>query len=301
MKDFFDTIQTISEFVLLGGMITVTMAYGFIWIHPVRDSLVSYYKDSRAFLLGAGKRMRAPDDSARESSHLRTVIVTALSVGYLYVAGSVGNALGYWLMEPGHNAFLATYYSRAKSSPPDCASRADLSREIPLIDWLLLKRIAWDRGTLDCEQAVYETTLLDEAEWRTYDRQSADDELDGLVKHIRLSRGAALCALALTLMAILKLIGSLVVFSVPGSRKKWLYTRLIDKRMPKRPSRTIMRAAGVYLVTTFAAAALYSGSLMAYLNTEREYHGFAHFGARNALEKFQYQITHAAVGTDHKQ
>jgi hypothetical protein len=79
--------------------------------------LIGYYRESRDFLFGhessgaswslpGGAINRWSSQGESESSKLRMAAITVISVGYLYVAGSVGNAVGYWLMEPSHNAYL---------------------------------------------------------------------------------------------------------------------------------------------------------------------------------------------------
>jgi hypothetical protein len=158
-------------------------------------------------------------------------------------------------------------------------------------------------------------TLKDEAEWRTYDRQSADDELDDILKHIRLERGAAVCALVIAILAVAKLFSSLLVISLSGAPKRWLFGILIDAKPPqvdegvdkkhppeqsglshsallqKKLTSVAARAAWVYLVTILISILFYGASLSAYLNTEREYHGFAHYGAASSKEKFEKEIS----------
>lgn len=289
MGDLFEGLRTVSEFILLGGMITLALAYGFIWIHPIKNILIGYFNESRTFLLGTNSDQKNHADS----SVLTRAMVIALTAGSLYFAGSVTNVVGYWVMEPAHNADLARFYTLSIQSEPElCKNDHAVKEEIAWYEWVVFKRLVWARNGSSCEQGTYKVILEDEAFWRTHARESAEDELDSLIKHIRLARGAALSAMLITWLSLLKLFGSLVVWV---SASKRLFKALIEPNSEASISkpdvrRLTRRAIVVYLLTAVFGAGLYLVTLKGYLNIEREFHGLARFGASAVKEKLAAEI-----------
>lgn len=305
MSDLFAEIRTVLEFILLGGMFTIVLAYAFIWIHPLKDAVNEYWKRARSFLFGergqaeADSQTRAPrkregSNGRTEASLARTVILTALAAGYLYFAGSVTNVVGYWLVEPAHNADLARFYmSLEEVKPKECPAVPEAQT---WKDWVYLNRLVWCRANSECAAAIYRATLREEAVWRTLARESAEDTLGGLVKHIRLARGAALCALGIGVLALLKTLGALFVRF--GPKRRSLYKALVDPNVkdgvaPEEIHWGTYKAIAVYLLTAFLCAAVYLVGMQSYMNAEREFHGFVHFGAREAQEKLRAETSKA--------
>lgn len=294
MADLLDGLLTILEFILLGGIATIVLLYAFIWIHPVKHALSGYYRDSKSFLF----------DTNSDTFRLKTTIIVALATGYLYFAGSITNATGYWLMEPAHNSELSRFYwsLRTKDRPKECEllTKAQ-TQQIPAKQWMILQRIVWSRNGSECEKLAYATTLSDEASWRTLARESASDGLDGLVKHIRLARGAAVCALGITGLALLKTAGAICVLLVTLGPVKWakfLYRGLIDEKaldtvQPEEIRNKTRGAFGVYLITALLGIGAYLICVESYMNVEREFHGLAYFGAEAAKEKVKGELSAA--------
>lgn len=287
MKEISELVLTLLEFILLGGLTAFVLLYAFIWIHPVKKWLSDYYEDAKAFLLGEGP----------STAPARTWVGGAVLLGCLYAAGSLTNAVGYWLLEPVHNADLAPFYwsLRTEGVVPSCASAAKAqAASLPLKEWMLLNRILWTRQGTDCERLTYASFLNDEAFWRTASPEAAADGLDGLIKHIRIARGVALCAFGIAFLAVFKIAGAIIVLFATllprGKGSGRLYKSLINATAAETVTvseirkRTRERAA-VYLLTLALGAGLYVVAAKGWMSAEREFHGLAYFGATAAKEK----------------
>ena len=196
MKEIFEGLKSIVEFILLGGMITAVLAYGFIWIHPLKVALTEYFKDSYQFLVGSQvKPGEKEGDGQPTFSKPATISVLALLAGYLYFAGSLTNVVGYWVMKPAHNADLARFYAELSSECPTIKTLPHASSDHPEItdgpawyqqqirpyEWIVFKRLLWARESQSAEQnyneSKYHLSLKEEAEFRTYSPESADGQL----------------------------------------------------------------------------------------------------------------------------
>jgi len=212
MNDIFSWLRDIFEYVLLGGMAFAVLVYAFIWIHPLKRWLSEYNHAVINFLFGPGSL-----DITRATG----IVMFAFC---LFLVGIVTNVVGYWFVEPAHNEDLIYFY-RSLDPPLDLASTCQTDKracDCPeggpassilgrMLRELKYLGILLSRSESNCARLAYSTTLNDEASWRTLARESAEDALGGLIKQIRLSRGAAVCALGITLLAILKMGGAALV------------------------------------------------------------------------------------------
>ena len=122
--------------------------------------------------------------------------------------------------------------------------------------------------------------------------------LDSIIKHLRIARGAALCAAVFTFLAFLKFLGALLIFLVSvvcGDCGRWGFVRVIDPTATASITKgEILKATMchglVYFATVALAAGFYFVTLQGYLTAEREYHGLAHFGAVIGKAKFDSQM-----------
>ena len=141
MTGLIEALVTLLEFILLGGMATILLAYAFIWIHPAKNALSEYYKKASSLLV------RKPLDAPG----LRAVLIGIFGLGYLYLAGSVTNSTSYWFLEPAHNAELGRFYSSFKDTNIKGCSPEVAGKEIPTKEWIRLERVLWSRQGGDCE------------------------------------------------------------------------------------------------------------------------------------------------------
>ena len=284
MKDLFESFKTASEFTILGGMATAVLAYAIIWIHPLKDATGRYLADSKRYLFG-------PDGvfGKEFDSRARVTLVALFVLGGLYYLGSVTNAAGYWLMEPTHDIELTRYYwTLPQKVPTTCdhvkqeAERDKSFREKSIDQGTLLFRPVIRREETPCEKLTHQRTLQDEADWRTNARESAAESLDDIVKHIRLSRGAAVCALGLVVLTTLKILAA--VYSLLRDKLS-VYKIFIDEKATETPParKTTKEYLKAYAVTLVLSFAIYGICLKGYINTEREFHGLAFYGAQAAM------------------
>lgn len=279
-----DSLIRLFEFIVQGILTALVLAYVLVWVHPIKDSVSRNIESITRYMLYPHWKQPVP-----------VAAIAVLLVGGAYFLGVITNVAGYWLLEPIHYRVIRRVEAATVHSPihPSLYSkRSTPQRDAPYWSTTLLPfRIGLTEGERSDDFRAYENHLQEEVLWGNCKLDAMQDALSPLLKQSRLIRGVVVCALAFSLVAILKAVYFSFVWFLLRFRRplgSWLYEHTVKIPIPDQregsemtDTKRVIQAALIYVLF---ATAIYLSSVAGWMTVETEYHLIAHYGSQTCAD-----------------
>lgn len=278
MGDFIDSLVRVFEILAQGALAVAVVGYLLIWVHPIKRAVTDHLRSAHTFVLSGWAEPLAKTAAA--------VVVIA----GVYFLGVITNVVGYWLLDPAHEAIIANTASII--AQPDTTA--------PMSSWEVLY-LPFSRNAKSEHKAQYLHYLSEEASWRNTNLEGMKHALDPLLKQIRILRGTVVCALLFAILAGVRVLYFLIALVVLPLLPTTVQSGLVSTTVTADPSSAsrarslricIARVALAHTVYFVGALVVYASVMPAYRTIETEYHLLAHYGAVEGERSFRQAHPH---------
>jgi hypothetical protein len=197
-------------------------------------------------------------DEARRGSWLTDTVLLTLVIGGLYALGLITNEFSFLALEPAHESVILTVEQTKRQHVFSWSLLLSPAQSLSFLGRLHPP----DPGTvLTKDEAAHARSVCERVAWSNLSHAVEEDELEPLLKPLRVLRGAMISLLALMFASVLKLFAR-IVFS-PA-----IWTRPLRWWSPP-----------LYLAFAFL---LYLACMSAWASVEANYHLTVLYGIRTA-------------------